>query len=120
MIKKFVLAAGKTLTPGNGYIWKVLSIFIQLTAVASTATQNCYITRQGSSSEVLAYISNQTAAGTITGQGGPESFSTANYLVTYNQFPVITYNDGIYVNPTLPTGAAIAIDITVSEEPEEA
>ena len=117
MIKRFISTASQNFIPGNGYIWKVLSVYISLTAVASTSAQNCYVSRKGTT-EILGYVSNQSSAGTVDGQGAPESYSNASYLTSYYSFPVITYNDGIEVSITIPSGATCTVAIVVDEYPE--
>lgn len=118
MIKKLNATASKSYVPGNGYIWRILSVYVQLTAVASSAAQNITVVRKTPFAEYLAYIPNQTSAGTYNGQGAPSNYSSANYLVSYYVFPLITYNDGIEVTMTLPTGASGTVFIILDEEPE--
>lgn len=123
MIKNFVYSLDSsstsiTLTPGNGYLWKLLKIYITLTGVSTTATQSLYISIPNFT-EVLAYIPAQTAAGTYQGMGTYGSKVTEGTLVTWYGPEVITYQDGIEISPTLPSGATATVNIILAEEPEE-
>lgn len=108
-----------TLKPPGGYLWRVLSVRIVLTGVASTTSQNTYVSRGSDfGSDILAYVPDQTAAGTVVGQGSSTNYSTGNYLVSYTSQVIVSYIDGIAISAALPSGASVSIYILVDEYPE--
>lgn len=103
--------------PDLGFVWKILAVYLKMTAVASSGPQNAVVERLGQT-EIFGEIPNQTVAGTYVGQGGVSRSSNATTYTEWNQYPIVSNSDGIEIVLTLPSGASCTYYIVYDERTE--
>lgn len=104
------------LIPGNGMIWKLLYAWMQVTTTASEAV-NASLYRKDSAEEYVSVNATIDSTG-YAADGGATNQSHANAHIQFNDYPIITYHDGIGLNTNGTADTTFAFLLLMEEMPE--